>query len=151
MKIQWLYNIVQTSSYIQEQEGQISSGVKKKTSLDRWQKDSFVAEWLEEKSIEMERNSSADPKQVTSSVKHGRDHVILQACMADRNEKKLLKDLKATAAKAWQSFCKEETQHLVTFTDSRSPAFSSKYQNQIMLSWPTTFKPLKIEENGFKS
>lgn len=29
MKIQWLYNSVQTSSYIQEQEGQISSGVKK--------------------------------------------------------------------------------------------------------------------------
>lgn len=90
MKIQWLYNSVQTSSYIQEQEGQISSGVKKKTSLDRWQKDSFVAEWLEEKSIEMERNSSADPKQVTSSVKHGRDHVILQACMADSGHQCLM-------------------------------------------------------------
>lgn len=33
---------------------------------------------------------------------------------------------------------------MVTFTDSRSPAFSSKYQNQIMLSWPITFKPLKM-------
>lgn len=34
MKIQRLYNSVQTSSYIQEQEGQISSAVKKTSYTD---------------------------------------------------------------------------------------------------------------------